>query len=409
MEWLVWVYLVYMFVIIYILTLIILIFLRNKDTFYSYPEAKKRYKISFIVPAYNEEGTLKETIKHIQKIDYKDIVEIIIVNDCSSDNTLKIAKELRKKDNKIKIIDNQINLGKAGSMNRALKLAKGEVIAIVDADSYPAEDSVKKMVGFLDDPKVGVVTCQILARNREGFLGNLQGIEYRSIVFTRKLMEYIDSIYVTPGPLALYRKKALEEIKGFDEKNMTEDVEATWHLALNGWSRKMSAQATVTTTVPTKFKDWWRQRRRWTIGGLQTLSRYFKYIGKKGMLGGFIVPFFASGLFLGLIGLCIFFYLVIKTIISRYLIAKYSFISSTSALTLNELYITPDFLNIVGITLFIFSFFYTIVILSYLNDHTPRKQNILNILFYSTLYLLLYPFFIIDGTYHFFKGKAKWR
>ena len=285
MEILPYVYLTYMFISLYMLSFFLLIYIQNRKTLFKYPESKKKYSISFIVPGYNEEKTISDTIKHIFDINYKNILEVIIVNDKSSDNTLKIAKQLAKKYPKIKILNNLKNLGKAGSLNRALKISKGELIAVVDADSYPEKESINKMIGFFDDSDVGAVTCPIIARNRNKFFEKLQAIEYKVIALSRKLLDYVDAIYVTPGPLALYRRKALIEINGFDIKNLTEDIEATWHLTHDGWDRRMCLSTNVTTTVPTKFKAWFVQRRRWNIGGLQCISKYRHSLGKKGDCG----------------------------------------------------------------------------------------------------------------------------
>jgi cellulose synthase/poly-beta-1,6-N-acetylglucosamine synthase-like glycosyltransferase len=409
MEILPYVYLTYMFISLYMLSLFLLIYIQTRKSLFVYPKSKQEYSISFIVPAYNEEKTIRDTIKHIFGINYKDILEVIIVNDRSSDNTLEIAKQLAKKYSKIKILDNKENLGKAGSLNKALNIAKGELIAVVDADSYPEKESLNKMIGFFDNLNVGAVTCPIIVRNKNKFFEKLQYIEYKVIALSRKLLDYVDAIYVTPGPLALYRRKALTGIKGFDAKNLTEDIEATWHLIHDGWERRMCLSTKVTTTVPTKFRSWFVQRRRWNIGGLQCISKYRYSLGKKGMLGWFIMPFFILNTFLGLVGLSIFFYLLISRIISNFLLTKYSILVGTPILSLNDLYITPSILNYLGVILFILGLIFTLLILFILNEKILKKENILNIPFYMTIYLISYPFIMINAIWYFINGKMVWR
>ena len=108
------------------------------------------------------------------------------------------------------------------------------------------------MAGYFDDEKTGAVTTRILVRNRNNFIRKMQAVEYKVIAFTRKMLGFLDSIYVTPGPMALYRKSALIQIKGFDKKNMTEDIEATWHLIYEGYKIKMSFLSKASTVAPDK-------------------------------------------------------------------------------------------------------------------------------------------------------------
>ncbi len=410
MEFLPYVYLTYMFISLYMLSLFLLIYFRNRKYFFDYPKATKEYEVSFVVPAYNEEDSIEETINHIFGIDYDNIIDVIVVNDCSTDRTREIVERLLPRYNKLRLINNEKNLGNAAAaQNAGLKYARGELIAIVDADSFPTKDSLKKMIGFFDDPKVGAVTCPVLARNRNKFWEKLQAIEYIAISFGRKLLEYVDAIYVTPGPLALYRKKALDDINGFDEKNLTQDIEATWHLAYKGWDRKMSLDTGVHSKVPSKMKPWFIQRRRWNIGGLQCIEKYWRIIGRKGMLGIFIVPFFITSLFLGLVGLSIFIYLLTTRVISNFLLTKYSIIADTPIITLEEFYITPSILNYLGVILFIFGLIYVLMILSVLNEKIMKKENILNIPFYLIFYLILYPLIMISAIWYYYRGKYVWR
>jgi cellulose synthase/poly-beta-1,6-N-acetylglucosamine synthase-like glycosyltransferase len=409
MEILPYVFLSYMFISLYMLSFFLILYFKNKSKFFEYPIPKKNYTVSFIVPAYNEEKTIKETIEHIFAIEYKNIIEIIVINDCSKDNTKIIVENLIKKYPRLKLINNKNNLGKAGSLNRAWKIANGELVTVVDADSFPKQDSLKKMVGYFDNEKVGAVTCPVLARNKTKFWEKLQSIEYIAISFGRKLLEYVDAIYVTPGPLAVYRKKALEDIGGFDENNLTEDIEATWNLAYHGWDRKMSLNTGVTSEVPNKIKPWFVQRRRWNLGGLQCIQKYRKSIGKKGMLGAFIIPFFIINMFLGLVGLSIFFYLTIKKIYSKFLLTKYSIIADTPLLTLEEFFITPSILNYLGIIIFLLGLLYILLIMVVLKEKILKRENILNIPFYLIFYLILYPFIMLNAIWHFARNKKIWR
>jgi len=410
MEFLPIIYFIYMFISFYFLILSLILFFRNKKDVFSYPEIKKEYSLSIVVPAYNEEDTIEDTLKHIFNLDYKNIVEVLVVNDGSTDNTLEILKRLLPlyKD-KLKIL-NKKNSGKADSMNKALKFVKGDLVAIIDADSYPARDSLKKIIGYFEDSKVGAVTSTCVPRNANTFLEKLQVIEYKVIAFTRKLLEYIDSIYVATGTLTVYRKQALLDIGGFDTKNLTEDIEATWHLIHNGWKIKMSFTAIVTTTVPNKIKPWYRQRRRWGVGGLQCLNKYkSSFMKKKAMLGYFIIPFFGLGLILGLVGMLIFLYVFLKNLLSKYLILGYRVEAGVSLLTLRDVYITPSILNYFGVILFLLFLFFTLFVLSVMKDNVLKKQNAFHFFYYMTVYLMIYPIVTITAIWHYLRGKQVWR
>src|SRR3989344_4840597 len=154
MEILPYIYLTYMFISLYMLSFFLILYFKNRKRFFDYPELEKDYPVSFLVPAYNEEKTICDTIEHIFKIDYDNIIEVIVVNDCSTDNTKKEVEKLLDKYQKLKLINNEENFGKAGSLNRGWKIAKGELIGVVDADSFPKQDSLKKMAGFFNDDKV---------------------------------------------------------------------------------------------------------------------------------------------------------------------------------------------------------------------------------------------------------------
>ena len=409
MEILPIIYFTYMFISFYLLVLFLLIYFRNKNVLFNSPKKTKNYTLSVMVPAYNEEKTIKETIEHIFDTNYEGLIEVVAVNDGSSDNTLGVLKSMISKyKGRLKIL-NKKNSGKADSLNKALKMVRGELVAVIDADSYPDKDAFGKLIGSFDDIKVGVATATCTPRNRNKFIEKMQVIEYKVIAFSRKLLEYIDSIYVAPGSLSIYRTKALISSGGFDIKNITEDVEATWKLIYHGWNIRMSLNSRVTTNVPNRFKPWLKQRRRWALGGLQTLSKYKKCFLRKGMLGKFIVPFFAIGFILGILGLGIFVYLWGKRILRNYFLTKYSIELGVPVLTANELFITPSVLNYFGVLLFILSLFFNFFVLGIMKDNLFEKQTFFNMLFYMTIYLMVYPITTILALDHYIRGKMEWR
>src|SRR3989344_6970403 len=227
LSWVDGVFFFYMFVGFYMTSLFVFIYFQNKKKLFSYPEAKPE-PVSIIIPCYNEEETIGRTIESLLQLDYpKEMIEIIIVDDKSKDDSARIAQSYAKKHKNVRVIVNKINSGGAAEpTNIGVKAAKYEYIAVTDADSSPQPDALKKMMGFLqEDKKVAAVTCAVLVKHQITFMQKIQAIEYVVIGFGRRLLDIIDSVYVTPGPFALYRKKTLFEVGLFDIKNLTQDIE----------------------------------------------------------------------------------------------------------------------------------------------------------------------------------------
>jgi biofilm PGA synthesis N-glycosyltransferase PgaC len=402
------IYFAYMFVSLYLLIMILLLYFKNSKQLTFIPQITKSYSLAILIPAYNEESTIADTISSIYATNYKNLIQVIVINDGSRDNTLKIAQNLKKKYKTLLVLDKP-NSGKANSINYALDFVKSELVGIIDADSFPHKDAFSRLVGYFDNPKVGVVTATCVPRNQNTFLEKLQAIEYKVIAFSRKLLEFIDSIYVAPGSLSIYRTKALEDIGGFDSSNITEDIEATWHILKNDWKVKMCFNAYVTTKVPNKIKPWFKQRRRWALGGLQCINKYKSYFMRKNMFGYFVVPFFTIGIFLGLVGILVFLYILLRKGISYFLLTRYSLETSVPLISLSEVYITPSVLNYFGLLLFVLFLVFNLFVLSLMKDRFLGKQSFFNLIFYMTIYLLVYPFTLITAMWHYYKGKMVWR
>jgi len=410
MDFITIVFLVYSVLAFYFLFLYILIYFQNRKKVFYTPPITKKYSLSIVVPCYNEEKTIEKVIKNLLKAKYDNLKKIILVDDCSTDNSYKIMKKYAKKyPNKIIAVQTPKNTGKAsGAKNYGAKFVNTELIGFTDADSYPQRDAINYMIGFFDDKKIGAVTANVLVQNRDKFILKLQSLEYKVIKFTRKLLEFIDSIYVTPGPLAIYRKSAFDNVKGFDEKNLAEDIEITWHLQYEGYKIKMAVPSRVYSVAPSTIKDWVKQRNRWNIGGLQCVNKYKKVFGKKGTLGNFIVPLFISQWIIGLFGLFILGYKIIRTIILKYLSVSYSVQTQTTILNMKDINFTVSVLVFFGLVVFLLSSFYTIFILLNVKEKQYKKENFFTLIFYMIFYLLAYPIILLISFIKYLKGDIKW-
>ena len=171
----------------------------------------------------------------------------------------------------------------------------------------------------------------------------------------------------------------------------------------------MCLDTNVTSTVPTKFKVWFKQRQRWSMGGLQTIGKYkAHFLRRDTMVGNFILPFFILSTFLGLLGLTIFTYLLTSRLIKNYLLVKFSYVANTAVITMEQFYFTPSVLNYLGIVLFIMGAAFTIMILVLMKEEVFKRKSIVKILIYLTFYLLLYPVIMITAIFKLIRKDMTW-
>ncbi|VVC03708.1 Glycosyltransferase AglE [Candidatus Burarchaeum australiense] len=252
------------------------------------PRSDRFPSVSIIISAYNSGRTLEKCLQCVTAFDYPSKPQILLVDDASTDNTYEIAKKF-----KVEIIRNPKNLGKAASINMALGRAKGELVACIDSDTYPQKDALVKMVPLFNAPDVGAVAALICVEKPKTFVQRIQEIEYyASFGFWHTALSQLDGLLVTPGPMSVYSKKALEDVGGFDENNITEDMEIALHLQEKGWKIKLNTDAQVFTDVPQTWKSLFRQRLRWLRGKIFNGFKYNHMIfsSKYGNFGKFVYP-----------------------------------------------------------------------------------------------------------------------
>jgi biofilm PGA synthesis N-glycosyltransferase PgaC len=409
MEFLTGIYLAYTFISFYFLFLLILIYVQNRKFLYDAPEPDKEYSLGIVVPCFNEEDSIEETIKTILKSDYKGLKKVVVVDDCSTDNSYAIIKKCAQKYKNVLAVQTPKNTGNAaGAKNYGAKFVDTDLIGFSDADSSPKENAITNMVGFFNEENVAAVTSKVLVKRRNNLLEKIQSIEYKIIAFTRKLLNFVDGIYVTNGPLSIYRKKAFDKIGGFDVKNLTEDIEITWHFVAEGYKVCMGLSATVYTLVPDNLKAWFKQRIRWNVGGVQTIMKYKKDFLRRGMLGKFILPFFVFGWLLGVIGLITLIYRLATRLIFQYFSTTYSVEAQVAIITFRDISLTPNILVFFGIFTLFLSLSFTFISLIHLKEKDFRRNSIFTLFIYMFFYLLVYPIILITSFVKYLRGYNKW-
>ena len=250
--------------------------------------AFSEYKISFLVPALNEEKTIARTLQSLINADYPH-KEIIVINDGSTDKTSEVVRRFK---NVILLQNQHRGTGKASALNKGLAYATGQLIAVVDADSEIDKQALKKMVPYFKIKKIGAVISTIKVKTTKNLYEKLQRIEYILATFSRTLMSKIDTLHVTPGALSMYKTKLIKKLGGFDEHNLTEDLEIAMRLRYYGYNIKIDPGAISYTNVPSTFKSLWKQRVRWFRGFIYNTSKYRKmFMSKKhGIMGTFQIP-----------------------------------------------------------------------------------------------------------------------
>ncbi len=246
---------------------------------------------SVIVPAYNEELGIESTIRSLDN--QKNIhLEIIVVDDGSKDKTAAVVKDLLKEQFKSKIIFIQSeNRGKPHALNLGLARASQEIVVTVDADTILSDNAVAALVGAFSDKNVGAAAGKVYTTHTKSFLEYMQNIEYLvGQNVDKRAFELVNAIHVVPGPIGAWRKSALIEVGGFKEGTLVEDQDTTLALLEEGYSIRYVPTALAYAETPGTWRDFIRQRYRWTYGTLQCFAKYAHTIITRPFSGlGFVV------------------------------------------------------------------------------------------------------------------------
>ena len=281
--------------------------------------------VSIIAPAYNEEKTIIDNIKCLLSMQYQ-CYEIIVVNDGSTDNTLKkiiehfklvkiervsqsnlycepiiaIYQSMKCAYSQLVVIDKK-NGGKSDALNAGLNIAKNELFLAIDVDCIIESDAILKMVKpFIDDTKRTVIasggvvrianSCEIKdgriikIKYPKNIWAKFQVLEYfRAFTLGRMAWSKLNGLLIISGAFGLFDRKRVIKIGGYDINTVGEDLELVVRLRkyMHDVERKKYRVAFILdplcwTEVPEDLKTLSRQRNRWTRGGIDTIIKHRK-------------------------------------------------------------------------------------------------------------------------------------
>ena len=270
-------------------------FIRNKREFHEQLPRKTGdiVAVSVIIPAYNEEDNIANTIESTLKLDYpSDKLDIIVVNDGSKDRTGEICKEFSD-EGKIIYLENNPNQGKAEALNLGIKHAKTKYVACIDADTVIEPDIIHRTLPYFQGRDVAAVTASIYVKDAKNIIQKVIAIEYAlANAFYNKIWTFLNCMFVTPGQFSIYIKDRVLEIGGFDKDNLVEDMELAYRMNKKGMNIAVCTQATAYTVVPSTLKDFYYQRKRWYTGTMQTILKHRDVIlnPRLGTFGMYFIP-----------------------------------------------------------------------------------------------------------------------
>ncbi|MBD3313305.1 glycosyltransferase [Candidatus Woesearchaeota archaeon] len=238
--------------------------------------------VSVVIPCYNEEKNISECVKGVYALSYpSEKMEVIIVDDGSTDSTLRNAESLRNlfKDLKILKADHK---GKSEALNLGIRNSRNEIVFTVDADTVLERNALKKLTAPFASCKVAATNGSCIANNTTTIWALFQNVEYHYNNLIRKSFSTLfnEGIWFF-GAFACYRREILEKVGYFKKDALTEDADMSLELYSEGYKTINVHDAFGYVRVPATFSELLKQRTRWWMGVLQSLWKNKRLFSSK--------------------------------------------------------------------------------------------------------------------------------
>jgi 1,2-diacylglycerol 3-beta-glucosyltransferase len=238
--------------------------------------------VSLLVAAKNEEAVIGNLVKMLCNLDYPaERYEVWVIDDRSTDRTPAILDRLAGEYKQLQVLHRSAGAsgGKSGALNQTLLLTRGEIIAVFDADARVTPDLLRRVVPCFNEERVGAVQVQKAVVNRtDNFWIEGQIAEMALDTHLQQHRVAIGGIGELRGNGQFVRRSALKRCGGWNEETITDDLDLTIRLHLDGWDIQILEEPVVGEEGVTKALDLWHQRNRWAEGGYQRYLDYWRPI-----------------------------------------------------------------------------------------------------------------------------------
>jgi len=257
-------------------------------------------RVSLLVAAKNEEAVIGRLVRRLCSLDYPgDRYEVWIVDDASTDATPAILERLAANYPQLHIVRRPPGAtgGKSGALNQVLPHVRGEIVGVFDADATVSADLLRRIAPYFDCPEIGALQLRkAIANASENFWTKGQAAEMRLDAFWQQQRMAVGGMGELRGNGQFVRRTALESCGRWNEQTITDDLDLTIRLHLDGWDIAVCQQPAVGEEGVTTACALWHQRNRWAEGGYQRYLDYWRWLARNrlGWAKSIDLAFFAT-------------------------------------------------------------------------------------------------------------------
>lgn len=245
--------------------------------------------VSILVAAYNEEASIASTIDSIARQDYPGVLQVVVINDGSTDGTAAVLAGLNHP--WLEVINLARNAGKSHALNEGLQRVRCALTITLDGDSYLYRHALRNLVGryLSDPPDTRAVAGAVLIRNsRKNLVTAAQEWDYfHGIAAVKRLQSLYQGTLVAQGAFSVYDTQTLRELGGWPH-TVGEDIVLTWHILARNHRVGFAENACVFTNAPETWRQFIRQRQRWSRGLIEAFKAHWRLLFKARMSTLFI-------------------------------------------------------------------------------------------------------------------------